>query len=120
MTSCVHGIGNGNSIKKVRESKYFSEQVHPLNVTAFISDNTTVGDNVLVSLYNGKPGETLNTLHYEKFCKKIAYRSSHVKPQSLLSTSAVARYRIAGIFRSGKCSFYAGPEIFVRFIFVLV
>ena len=32
MTSCVHGIGNGNSIKKVRESKYFSEQVHPLNV----------------------------------------------------------------------------------------
>lgn len=29
MTSCVHGIGNG---KKFRESKYFSEQVHPLNV----------------------------------------------------------------------------------------
>ena len=37
----------------------------------FISDNTTAGDNVLVSLYNGKPGETLNTLHYENFCKKL-------------------------------------------------
>ena len=29
-------------------------------------------------------------------------------------------YRIVGIFRSGKSSFSAGPEIFVRFIFVLV
>ena len=92
-TSRLHGIGKGNSIKKFQENKYFSEQVMSFNSTsASIYDITTAGENVLVSLYSGKPGETLNVLRYKKFFEKVANRSSHVQPQSLPPTSTAAKY----------------------------
>ena len=98
-TSRLHGIGKGNSIKKFRVSKYFSEQVISFgSPSATISGIIAAGENILVTFYNGKVGETLNSLRYKKFCEKVASSSTHVEPQTLPPTSAAAKYHSMRVY----------------------
>ena len=50
------------------------------------------GEQVLVSIYNGKPGEVLDSLRYKRFCEKVPTNISHLQPQSLPPPSAAAKY----------------------------
>ena len=56
------------------------------------------GEQVLVSMYNGKPGELLDSLRYKRFCEKVATNTSHVQPQSLPPTSAAAKYHSLRVY----------------------
>ena len=55
-------------------------------------DIAAAGEEVLVSLYNGKQGEQLNSLCYKYFCEKVATNVSHVHPQTLSPISAAEIY----------------------------
>ena len=53
---------------------------------------------MLVSLYNGKQGEQLDSLRYKRFCEKVATNVSHVHPQTLPPTSAAAKYHSLHVY----------------------
>lgn len=55
-------------------------------------DIIAAGEQALVIIYKGKPGEMLDSLRYQHFCEKVATNTSHVQPQSLPPTSAAAKY----------------------------
>ena len=40
----------------------------------------TAGEKALVSLYKGKPDESLDSLRHKQFCDKAAVKSSKVQP----------------------------------------
>ena len=52
-------------------------------------DIAAAGEEVLISLYNGKQGEQLDSLHYKRFFEKVATNVSHVHPQTLPPTSVL-------------------------------
>ena len=49
-------------------------------------------------MYNGKPGELLDSLRYKRFCEKVATNTSHVQPQSLPPTSAAGKYHSLRVY----------------------
>ena len=53
---------------------------------------------MLVSIYNGRPGEDLDSLRYKRFCEKLATNTSHVRPQTLPPTSAAAKYHSLRVY----------------------
>ena len=95
----LHGIGKGNSLKKFRSSQHFHRQAKVFDVqSASLEGVTAAGEQALVSIYNGKPGEILDTLRYKCFCEKVATNTSHVKPQTLPPTSAAAKYHSLRVY----------------------
>ena len=73
--------------------------------SASSQDVIAAGEQVLVSIYNGKPGEVLDSLCYKRFCEKVATNISHLQPQSLPLISAAAKYhslRVYFQYSSGK------------------
>ncbi len=98
-TSYIHGIGKGNSLKKFQSSQHFCEQTKVFDMqSASVKDVVAAGEEAIVSIYNGKPQETLNTLRYKRFCKKVATNTSYVKPQTLPPTSAAAKYHSLRVY----------------------
>ena len=60
-TSQLHGIGKGNSLKKFRDCNHFRDFSVAFNSpSATAEEIVTAGEQVLVSMYNGTPGETLD------------------------------------------------------------
>ena len=83
----------GTSLKKFKSSKHFQQQAK-----VFCSGSSTpkdiyaAGEQALVCLYNGKLGESLDSLRYKRFCEKVATNTSCIHPQTLPPTSAAAKY----------------------------
>ena len=50
------------------------------------------GEQALVCLYNGKPGESLDALRYSCFQEKMARSSKYVEAKNLPPTSAAMKY----------------------------
>ena len=50
------------------------------------------GENALVCLYGGKPGQTLDQLRYQRYLEKLASKSKSIQPQSFPPTSSAAKY----------------------------
>ena len=72
-TSQLYGIGKGTSLKKFKSSKHFQEQAKVSAVgSATLKDISAAGEQVLVNVYNGTPGESLDSLRYKHFCEKVA------------------------------------------------
>ena len=64
-------------------------------------DMITTGEQALVTLYNRKPGETLDYLHYNCFCEKVATNTRflhHLLWQLPNPTASVYTYK----YRSEK------------------
>ena len=98
-TSRLYGIGKGISLKKFKSSEHFREQAKVFNAqSASPQEVIAAGEQVLVSMYNGKPGELLDSLRYKRFCEKVATNTSHVQPQSLPPTSAAAKYHSLRVY----------------------
>ncbi|KAJ8377274.1 hypothetical protein AAFF_G00261830 [Aldrovandia affinis] len=92
-TSRLYGIGKGAPLKKFTTSSEFHEQATVFDTqSASTAEVVSAGENALLCLYNGKPGEGLDSLRHNRFCEKVATSTSHVQPQSLPPTSAAAKY----------------------------
>ena len=92
-TSHLYGIGKGASLKKFKSSRHFREKAKVFNAESSTHmDIAAAGEEVLVSLYNGKQNERLDVLRYKRFCEKVATSVSHVHPQTLPPSSAAAKY----------------------------
>ena len=66
--------------------------------SASSQDVIAAGEQVLVSVYKGKPGEVLDSLRYKRFCEKVATNVSHLQPQSLPPTSAASKYHSLRVY----------------------
>lgn len=97
-TSCVYGIGKTAALKKYENSLHFREQAKVFNSPSTVNDVVVAGENALVSLYGGKPGEKLDGMRYQRYCEKLATNSSQIQPQSLPPTSAAARYHSQRVY----------------------
>ena len=70
-TSHLYGIGKGASLKKFKSSLHFRQKAKVFNAdSATHMDIAAAGEEVLVSLYNGKQHEQLDALRYKCFVKK--------------------------------------------------
>ena len=98
-TSCLYGIGKEAFVKK------FKEKV-ALQQAAIIFDNPhskpaqkdQAGESSLVTIYNGKSGDTLNALRYKRYCEKVATSLSQVDPKSLPPTTEAANFHSKRVF----------------------
>ena len=98
-TSQLHGIGKGNSLKKFRDCNHFRDLSVAFNSpSATAEEIVTAGEQVLVSMYNGKPGETLDYVRYKCFCAKVARNTSHIQPKTLPPTSAAAKFHSLRVY----------------------
>ena len=86
------GLENENLSKKFRDSSHFRDLAKTFYSSATPEEIIAVGEQLLVSIYNGIPGETLNFVRYKYFCEKVAWSISHIQPQTLPPTSAAAKY----------------------------
>ena len=50
------------------------------------------GEQTFVILYNGTPGESLDSLRYKRFYEMVSTNTSCIHPQTLPTTSAAAKY----------------------------
>ena len=78
-TSQPHGIGKGNSLKKFRDFCNYAEVFNSPSATA--EEISAAGEQVLVIIYNGKPGESLDFERYKRFCEKVARNSPTFNPR---------------------------------------
>jgi hypothetical protein len=87
-TSRLYGIGKGAALKKFAISETFLDQAKVFDTaSASTADAVAAGENALVCLYNGKPGEGLDSLRHKRCCEKVATITSRVQPQSLPPTA---------------------------------
>ena len=52
----------------------------------------------MVILYNGTPGESLDSLHYKHFYEKVSTNTSCIHPETLTPTSAAAKYHSLRVY----------------------
>jgi len=85
-TSRLHGVGSWSwRMHLMEQAKVFGFSL--LHTSA--SDVVTAGEKALVTLFGGKPGTSLNKLRYQRYYKKLAFKTSHVQPQNLPPDSTV-------------------------------
>ena len=85
-------VGKAAALKKYANSLHFREQAKVFNSASTVDDIVVAGENALVSLHGGKPGEKLNCMRYQRYCEKLATNSFQIQPQNLPPTSAAARH----------------------------
>jgi len=74
-TSHLYGIGKGTSIKKFQSSEHFREQAKVFAKESATPEEIFIaGEQALVTLYNGTPGESLDSLRYKRFCEKKCHK----------------------------------------------
>ena len=62
-------------LKKYGESVYFQDQAKVFDMPGSTqAEAATAGENALVVLYEGKQGESLNSLRYHRYYEKVATR----------------------------------------------
>ena len=89
-------------LKKCANSLHFGEQAKVFNSSSTVDDNVAAGENALVSLHGGKPGEKLDGMRYQRYCETLATNSSQIQPQNLPPTSAAAQHHSLRVYRQVK------------------
>ena len=67
-TSRLYEIGKETAIKKCDTCQHFRGQAKLFHSSSIVDEVVTAGENGLVSLYNGKPGDRLDSLRYRIYC----------------------------------------------------
>ena len=76
-TSHLFGIGKGTSLKRFRANITFREHAAVFDAyPATQSDVIAAGEKALVIIYNGRSTDTLDSLRHQRFCEKVASKSS--------------------------------------------
>ena len=92
-TSRVFGIGKPEALKKLRSNAFFRKKADVFqDPHATPEDIRIAGENALVCLYNGRPGDKIDTLWVQHFHRKVSPSTSCVQPRKLPPTSAAAKY----------------------------
>ena len=97
-TSHLYGIGKGTPIKKYDFYQHFREQAKLFHSSLTVDEVVAAGDNALVSLYNGKQGDRLDSLRYRRYYEKLASKKSHIQPHNLPPTSVAAKYHSIRVY----------------------
>ena len=99
-TSRVHGIGKPAALKKILTSDYFHTLAQTMNRGPGTPKEEIIaaGEQALVCLYNGKPGESLDALRYARFQEKVARSSKYVEAKNLPPTAAAMKYHTLRVF----------------------
>ena len=66
--------------------------------SASTNDVIDAGEKALLLIYSGKLPDNLDSLRHKYFCEKVASKTSYVKLQSLLPTSAAAKYHSLRVY----------------------
>ena len=93
-------MGSGKkSLKKFRDCNHFCDLSVAFNSpSATAEEIMTAGEQVLVSMYNGTLGETLDYVRYKCFCAKVARNTSHIQPKTLPPTSTAAKFHSLHVY----------------------
>lgn len=98
-TSRLCGIGKGACLKKFKDSDMFEAQAEVFYAhSASTDDVAEPGENAVTILYYGKLNDSLDSLRYHRFCKKVASSSTYVQPKVLLPTSGAAKYHSLRVY----------------------
>ena len=90
-TSRVFGIGKSVFLKKIKSSPFFRQQAEVFKDPQATRDAVIIaGENALVYLFNGKPGEKQDALRVQHLYRKVSSSITCVQPRTLLPTSSVA------------------------------
>ena len=98
-TSCLHGLGEGNALKKFREQHRFVELARVFDSQLSLKEDIfAAGEEALIVLYNRKVERSLDSLRYKRYCDKVASSSCYVHPQALPPTSSAAKYHSLRVY----------------------
>ena len=97
-TSRPYGIDKPAALKKYAHSAHFREQAKVFNLHSSLDDVVEGGEKALVSLFGGKPGEKLDAMRYQRYCEKLATKSTQIQHQDLPPTSAAAKYHSQRVY----------------------
>ena len=98
-TSRVFGIGKPEALKKVRSNAFFREQADVLQDPHATSEDIRIaGENALVCLYSGRPGDKIDTLWVQQFHRKVSSSTPRVQPRTLPPTLAAAKYHSLRVY----------------------
>ena len=67
-----------------------------------VSDVVSAGEKALMALFGGKLGVGLDFLGYQWYFEKLATKTSHILPQNLPPTTAVARFHSLRVYLQVK------------------
>ena len=100
-TSRLFGVGKSVALKKVKSSTYFQQQAAMFSSPMAKKDDIIkAGQNALVSIYKGKPGQSLDSVRLQAFHQKVSSSSTYVQPRNLHvpPTSAAAQYHSLRVY----------------------
>jgi hypothetical protein len=100
-TSKLHGFGKGVGLKLFEKSEPFRRaasvfNLSPENVSK--ADIIESGEQLLVSLYKGVHGQTLNTVRLASFTEKVAKSSIFIDPKLLPPTSDASKFHSLRVY----------------------
>ena len=91
-TSAVYGLGKVAALKLVTSTQTMEHVLVFTDPESTKEEITAAGEAVMVSLYKGKPGTSLDSLKLQIFHQKVTVSKTFVEPQVLPPTSAAAKY----------------------------
>eukprot|EP00794_Sanderia_malayensis_P002695 gene2695-3114_t len=97
-TSRVFGIGKSVALKKRLDHNFCRFAEVFLNDHADESEIIFAREQMLLSLYNAKDADDLDTLRFQRFHEKVAYNTSAVQMQNLPPTSAAAGFHSKRVY----------------------
>ena len=100
-TSKVFGLGKGTALKAFAKSEVFRQaasvfQTPPTELTK--ETIVSSGEQALMYLYKGIPGQTLDSLRVSKFIEKVAKSTMFVDPKQLPPTSDAEQFHSLRVY----------------------
>lgn len=88
-TSHLFGVGKAAVLKKLLNADEFQAIASVFsNSNSTVSEITEAGNRAIVMLYNGKPGQSLTELRYNRFADRVSTSKSSIEVQSLPPTES--------------------------------
>ena len=99
LRSTVLGDATGTALSRNQNIVYFRQEGETFSRQNATKDEIIkAGENVLVTLYNGKPGEGINKLRLRLFCEKVSTSNTSMQPHTIPPTSAAAQYHSQRVY----------------------
>ena len=94
-TSAIYGRGKGTVMRKLTRTSAAVSYCETLQtIDSSLPDVVAAGTQLLILLFDGKPGDTLNKLRYSTYCKLAAQSLSRPQPEKLPPTDRASYFHI--------------------------
>ena len=97
-TSRLYGIGKASSLLKIYSSNELGKIADVFMTDQVNRDIIKAGENALVILYNGDPGQNLNALRFKNFQEKVLKSYKYVDARELPPTSEAAKFHCLRVY----------------------